>query len=67
LFFLPLPYPLLKTFFCKKGFGWANTAHFIDPTTGVAVVFDMQALPTMDISFSDYLARFESVLYKGLE
>jgi len=67
LFFLPLPYPLLKTFFCKKGFGWANTAHFIDPTTGVAVVFDTQALPIMDSAVADYFARFETVLYKALE
>jgi len=50
-----------------KGFGWANTSHFIDPTTGVAVYFGTQALPSMDSVTSDYFARLETVLYKALE
>lgn len=50
-----------------KGFGWANTFHFIDPTTGVAVFFGTQTLPSMDSVVSDYFARLETVLYKALE
>ena len=50
-----------------KGFGWANTYHFIDPTTGVAAVFDTQVLPVSDSVVTGYFARFETELYKGLD
>ena len=59
---LGLIYPSLLL----KGFGWANTYHLIDPTTGVAAVFDTQVPPALDSVVADYFARFEVELYKGL-
>jgi hypothetical protein len=48
------------------GFGWAGAFHLIDPTTGVATVFGMQILPTMDGDILKASLDFEQALYAGL-
>jgi len=48
-------------------FGWANTRYFIDPTTGVAAVLNMQMIPTLDEEVEVYASQLEKVLYAGLQ
>ncbi|KIK01016.1 hypothetical protein K443DRAFT_132498 [Laccaria amethystina LaAM-08-1] len=47
--------------------GWAGTEHFLDPTTGVAVVFGTQLCSPGDPEEKKLWAEFEEVLYAGLE
>jgi len=47
--------------------GWANTHHYIDPTTGIAAVFQLQVIPTLDKDVMEYAAKFEAGLYGGLD
>ncbi|KAF9045568.1 beta-lactamase/transpeptidase-like protein [Panaeolus papilionaceus] len=47
--------------------GWAGTEHFIDPTTGIAMVFGIQVAPTRDIESLKLKAQMEAVLYAALE
>lgn len=56
-----------KTLFHFSGSGWANTNHFIDPTTGVAVIFGSQVLPPVNAEVQKYYVEFEEVLYAGLK
>jgi hypothetical protein len=49
-----------------SGSGWANTNHFIDPTTGVAAIFSSQILPPVNVEVQKYYLEFEKVLYSGL-
>ncbi|KAF8147909.1 beta-lactamase/transpeptidase-like protein [Mycena galopus ATCC 62051] len=46
--------------------GWANTKYFIDPTTGVAVVFGTQLVPTFDNTYLQMYGALEKALYAGL-
>ena len=49
------------------GGGWAGTGYFIDPTTGIAMVFGTQVLAsTLDIKALEVGAELEHILYKGL-
>ncbi|KAF7299121.1 Acyltransferase mlcH [Mycena indigotica] len=56
----------------KKGSGsWAGyacTSHFVDPTTGIAVVFGTQLLPSgdYDLAYERLWMEIEAALYKGL-
>ncbi|KAF9533970.1 beta-lactamase/transpeptidase-like protein [Crepidotus variabilis] len=47
--------------------GWANTHHFLDPTTGIAVILQTQMLPPLNISVLKYYDELEKTLYAGLE
>jgi CubicO group peptidase (beta-lactamase class C family) len=47
--------------------GWAGTGFFIDPTTGIAVVFGVQVAPTRDIELYRVATQLESTLYEGLK
>ncbi|KAF9522165.1 beta-lactamase/transpeptidase-like protein [Crepidotus variabilis] len=47
--------------------GWPNLKHFVDPTTGIAVIFETQILPTFNPDVLRYYSEFEKVLYAGLE
>ncbi|KAF9528318.1 beta-lactamase [Crepidotus variabilis] len=47
--------------------GWANTQHFLDPTTGVAVILQTQMVPPLNVSVSKYYDELEKALYAGLE
>jgi len=49
------------------GGGWAGTEHFLDPTTGVAVVFGTQLCSPGDPEEKKLWAELEEVLYAGLE
>ncbi|KAJ7146161.1 beta-lactamase/transpeptidase-like protein [Mycena epipterygia] len=46
--------------------GYACTAYFIDPTTGVAAVFGTQLAPTGDAKYEELYALLEKELYSGL-
>lgn len=47
--------------------GWAGTEYFLDPTTGVAVVFGTQLCSPGDPEERKLWAELEEVLYAGLE
>jgi CubicO group peptidase (beta-lactamase class C family) len=53
------------------GSGWAGTYFFIDPTTGVAVVYGTQlispGLGTFDPELLKGLTAFEEALYAGID
>ncbi|KAF8964753.1 beta-lactamase [Flammula alnicola] len=46
--------------------GWAGTAHFIDPTSGIAVVFGIQITPSGDIEVVKVWSKLEALLYSAL-
>ncbi|KAJ7437903.1 beta-lactamase/transpeptidase-like protein [Mycena galericulata] len=46
--------------------GWANTSFFVDPTTGVAVVFATQLAPGFDDECEKLYALLERELYSNL-
>ncbi|KAJ7775209.1 beta-lactamase [Mycena metata] len=46
--------------------GWANTSYFLDPTTGIAVVFGSQVIPTGDTTHKRLLGVLEREIYAGL-
>ncbi|KAJ2923333.1 hypothetical protein H1R20_g13760, partial [Candolleomyces eurysporus] len=46
--------------------GFLNTTHFIDPSTGVAAVFQAQLLPPLDPVILRTAGALEGVLYQGL-
>ncbi|KAJ7500942.1 beta-lactamase/transpeptidase-like protein [Mycena galericulata] len=46
--------------------GWANTSYFIDPTTGVAVVFATQLAPVFDDKHGQLYGLLEKELYSSL-
>jgi len=54
----------------KKGsafwYGWAGTTGYIDPETGIAVVFASQVVPTDGVAFV-WGAKFEQILYANLK
>jgi CubicO group peptidase (beta-lactamase class C family) len=54
-------------FFLCLGGGWAGTGFFMDPTTGIAVVFGVQVAPTRDIELIKVGLKLESTLYQGLK
>ncbi|KAJ7047147.1 beta-lactamase [Mycena alexandri] len=46
--------------------GWANTSYFVDPTTGIAVVFGSQVIPTGDTTHKRLLGVLEREIYAAL-
>ncbi|KAF9476675.1 beta-lactamase/transpeptidase-like protein [Pholiota conissans] len=55
----------------KKGsgfwYGWAGTYYFMDPTTGLAVVYGTQVVPTNDPEVVKLWGQLETALYAGLK
>jgi len=49
------------------GGGWAGTQHFMDPTTGIAVVFGVQVLPTLDLEVAKLWSKLETLVYSAVE
>jgi len=49
-----------------KGWGWAGTYYFLDPTTGIAVVFGTQVVPPIDTETVKLWEEVEKVIYAGL-
>jgi len=47
--------------------GWAGTIYFVDPTTGIAVVYGLQLAPPADIEGYKVAYQLESTLYQGLK
>jgi hypothetical protein len=60
--FLPLHSVLMYT----QGYGWANTYHFLDPETGIALVFGSQLLPPRDTEMLKLWDELEEIFYSGL-
>ena len=48
------------------GGGWAGTSHFIDPTSGIAVVFAVQVAPTRDVEVAKVWLKLEALIYSAL-
>lgn len=48
------------------GGGWAGTGFFIDPTSGIAMVFGTQITQTRDIKVHEVGIKLEHILYKSL-
>ncbi|KAF8964756.1 beta-lactamase/transpeptidase-like protein [Flammula alnicola] len=46
--------------------GWAGTTHFIDPTSGIAVVFGVQVVPYGDAEVVQFSSKLEALLYSAL-
>ncbi|KAJ7039365.1 beta-lactamase [Mycena alexandri] len=46
--------------------GWANTSFFLDPASGIAVVFGTQLIPTGDKTHKQIFKDIETELYAGL-
>ena len=49
-----------------KGYGWANTYHFLDPESGVALVFGTQLVPTRDVEVLKLWDELEGIFYNDL-
>ena len=52
----------------RLGGGWAGTMYFMDPTTGIAVVFGVQVAspPDIEVSHNQLINKLELALYEGL-
>jgi hypothetical protein len=48
------------------GGGWAGTSHFIDPTSGIAVVFGVQVAPSRDVEVVKVWSKLEALIYSAL-
>ncbi|PPQ92178.1 hypothetical protein CVT25_008952 [Psilocybe cyanescens] len=46
--------------------GWAGTLYFIDPTSGIAVVFGIQIAPTGDVQAMKVWSELEALIYAAL-
>ena len=51
----------------RLGGGWAGTKFFMDPTTGIAVVFGVQVAPSRDVEVYKVGIKLETTLYQGLK
>lgn len=49
------------------GGGWAGTQHFIDPTTGIAVVLGTQVVPYGDVELFAGWAKLEELIYSAVD
>lgn len=49
------------------GYGWAGTYYFMDPTTGIAVVYGTQVVPTCDEEVVKLWEQLERAVYAGLQ
>lgn len=48
------------------GGGWAGTEHFIDPESGIAVVFGVQVVPVPDMKTISVRLKLEALIYAAL-
>jgi methyl acetate hydrolase len=48
------------------GSGWAGTWYFVDPKTGIAMVFGSQVVPPMDSVTREILDKAEAIVYANL-
>jgi hypothetical protein len=48
------------------GGGWAGTRYFIDPTSGIAVVFGVQVAPAGDVEVMKVWSKLEALIYSAL-
>ena len=48
------------------GGGWAGTSYFIDPTSGIAVVFGVQVAPARDVEVAKVWLKLEALIYSAL-
>lgn len=48
------------------GGGWAGTEHFIDPESGISVVFGVQVVPVPDIPTIKTWSKLEALIYTAL-
>ncbi|KJA25269.1 hypothetical protein HYPSUDRAFT_199807 [Hypholoma sublateritium FD-334 SS-4] len=46
--------------------GWAGTEHFIDPESGIAVVFGVQVVPVPDMKTISVRLKLEALIYAAL-
>lgn len=49
------------------GSGWANTHYFVDPETGIALVFGTQLASVLDMETIKTLMQVEEAFYAALE
>ncbi|EAU82774.1 beta-lactamase [Coprinopsis cinerea okayama7 len=47
--------------------GWAGTWYFLDPKTGIALVFGSQIVPPMDVVTAEIAEKAERIVYANLE
>jgi len=47
-------------------YGWANTEYFMDPETGIALVFGSQIVPRRDPEVTKVFEQLEEAFYRGL-
>jgi hypothetical protein len=57
---------LLSSYMILLGGGWAGTEHFIDPVSGIAVVFGTQVVPLANAKTVAVWARLEALIYAAL-
>jgi len=48
-------------------YGWAGTYYFMDPATGIAMVYGTQVVPTTDAEVVKLWEQLERAFYAGLE
>ena len=58
---------LFRFIILRLGGGWAGTGFFMDPTTGIAVVFGVQVAPTRDMELYKVAIPLDRALYAGLK
>ncbi|KDR77244.1 hypothetical protein GALMADRAFT_246540 [Galerina marginata CBS 339.88] len=46
--------------------GWAGTSYFLDPTSGIAVVFGVQVTPSRDVEVTKVWLKLEALVYSAL-
>lgn len=56
----------MKLIILRLGGGWAGTQHFMDSTTGIAVVFGVQVVSDMPVDAYKVAIKLERTLYEGL-
>lgn len=57
---------LINLPYYSAGGGWAGTHGFIDPTTGIAVVFGIQMTPSKDVDLVTNWTRLEELVYSAV-
>ena len=55
-----------KLIILRLGGGGAGTRFFMDPTTGIAVVFGVQVYMPPDLEVNNLVTKLEHTLYEGL-
>jgi CubicO group peptidase (beta-lactamase class C family) len=58
---------LINLLYYSAGGGWAGTHGFIDPTTGIAVVFGIQMVPSNNVDLVKNWTRLEELVYSAVD